>query len=64
MLEFRAEFFNVLNHPNFKAPGAQVFHGSYGDLTPFSETPTSGGGQLTQMEGKPCQIQFALRPRF
>lgn len=63
-LQFRAEFFNVLNHPNFKAPGAEVFHGSYGDLTPFSETPTSGGGQLTQMEGKPRQIQFALRLEF
>ena len=64
MLEFRAEFFNIMNHPNFKAPGAQVFHGSYGDTTPFSEVPTSGGGQLTQMEGKPRQIQFALRLRF
>jgi hypothetical protein len=37
MLEFRAEFFNVVNHPNFKAPGAQVFHGRYGDSTAFSE---------------------------
>jgi outer membrane receptor protein involved in Fe transport len=63
-VHFRAEFFNVLNHPNFKAPGAQVFAGRYGDLTPFSEVPSSGGGQLTQMEGKPRQIQFALRLEF
>jgi hypothetical protein len=63
-LQFRAEFFNVLNHPNFKAPGAPVFHGRYADLTPFSEVPTSGGGQLTVMEGKPRQIQFALRLEF
>jgi hypothetical protein len=63
-LEFRAEFFNVLNHPNFKAPGAQVFAGRFRDLTPFSEAPSSGGGQLTKMEGKPRQIQFAVRLEF
>jgi hypothetical protein len=64
MLAFRAEFFNVLNHPNFKSPGSQVFAGRFRDLTPFSEVPSSGGGQLTQMEGKPRQIQFALRLEF
>jgi hypothetical protein len=64
MVEFRAEFFNVLNHPNFGEPGAQVFSGTSGDLFPFMEAPTQGGGQITQMQGTPRQIQFALRVQF
>jgi len=64
MVEFRAEFFNVLNHPNFAEPGAQAFAGANGDLTPFVEAPSQGGGQITQMQGTPRQIQFAIRVEF
>lgn len=51
-LEFRAEFFNILNHTNFGAPGS----GGY-----VMNTPTFG--QITS--NTPArQIQFALRYSF
>lgn len=62
-IEFRAEFFNVLNHPNFGEPGAGVFAGNTGDTGPFSE-PTAPGGAINTMQGTPRQIQFALRIEF
>jgi hypothetical protein len=66
MLEFRAEFFNVLNHPNFSGGShfnVQVFNGSTGDLGPFSETP--GNGRVTtQVQDNQREIQFALRIEF
>ncbi len=66
MLEFRAEFFNVLNHPNFSGGShfnVQVFNGSTGDLGPFSEMP--GNGRVTtQVQDNQREIQFALRIEF
>jgi len=64
MLEFRVEMFNILNHPNFGSPAAAVFAGQSSDLTPFSESPTQGAGQISTMQGTPRQIQFALRLEF
>jgi len=64
MLQFRAEFFNILNHPNFGPPSAGVFSGGSGDLGPFSESPDGGAGQIITTQGKPRQIQFALRIEF
>jgi hypothetical protein len=64
MLQFRAEFFNILNHPNFGPPSAGIFSGASGDLGPFSESPDPGAGQITTTQGKPRQIQFALRVEF
>jgi Carboxypeptidase regulatory-like domain len=64
MLEFRVEMFNILNHPNFGSPAAAVFSGQSSDLTPFSEGPTQGVGQISAMQGTPRQIQFALRVEF
>jgi hypothetical protein len=32
-LQFRAEFFNSLNHANFSAPGAQIGSKNYGTIT-------------------------------
>jgi hypothetical protein len=64
MLEFRVEMFNILNHPNFGSPAAAVFSGQSSDLTPFSEGPTQGAGQISTMQGTPRQIQFALRVEF
>ena len=66
MVEFRAEFFNITNRPNFGEPGAQAFAGANGDLGPFSEAPTQGGGQITSLASgtTPRQIQFAIRVEF
>jgi len=65
MLEFRAEFFNFLNHPNFSGSGlnASVFDGSPADHGPFSE-PASGGKVHRQLADNQRQIQFALRIEF
>jgi hypothetical protein len=64
MIEFRAEMFNILNHPNFGPPSAGVFSGSSTDRGPFSEPPHGGAGQITTQQGIPRQIQFALRLEF
>jgi hypothetical protein len=49
-LEFRAEFFNVFNHPNFGIPG------SYPDFGPFF-------GRIFAA-GSPRRVQLALRYEF
>lgn len=46
-LQFRAEFFNIFNHPNFAAPDSS-----------FS-SPTFG--QVLGMDGSPRDIQFSLK---
>jgi hypothetical protein len=70
MVEFRAEFFNVINHPNFSGqhfstsifPGPSPGSGS-SDITPFLEAPT--GGHVTQeVQDGQREIQFALRIEF
>ena len=58
-IQFRAEFFNVLNHPNFAIP-------EVGNLTVFN-SPTqlnSTAGQITKTSTTGRQIQFALRIAF
>jgi hypothetical protein len=66
--EFRAEFFNILNHPNFNAPGfggngVNSVSGST-NFTPgqdgtFGETASSRDGAYSSRE-----IQFALKLYF
>jgi hypothetical protein len=68
-IQFRAEFFDVLNHPNFALPNGLAFVGNPGDLTPFSEKPRSTAGSITKTivpsGGTGARnIQFALRLEF
>ena len=58
-LQFRAEFFNVLNHPNFSIPGGgnrQPFLGSGARNTTF--------GRVTATANSARQIQFGLKLVF
>jgi hypothetical protein len=48
-LEFRAEFFNIFNHPNFGLPGATI--------------DTQGAGVITSA-GSPRDIQLGLKLKF
>jgi len=54
-LQFRSEFFNLLNHMNLGAPNATAFSG-----TAYSPT----AGQITSLATTPRQIQFGLKLIF
>lgn len=54
-LQFRAEFFNTLNHPNFGTPNATVFSG-----TAFNPS----AGLITTTTTTSRQIQFGLKLVF
>jgi hypothetical protein len=60
-LQFRAEFFNAFNHPNFANPNAFVTAGSFGKVTntiaPILGTDSGGPGD-------PREIQLALKLYF
>lgn len=61
-LQFRAEFFNAFNHPNFANPSANInFPGSFGKvsntLSPILGTGSGGPGD-------PREIQLALKLYF
>ncbi len=61
-MQFRAEFFNILNHPNFNAPG---FGGNGVVSVGGSTNPTSSNfgqvGSTRDAPFDPRQIQFALK---
>jgi len=54
-LQFRAEFFNALNHPNFGTPNATVFS---------SGAISSSAGVITTTATTSRQIQFGLKMIF
>ena len=54
-LEFRAEFFNVLNHPSFQVP---TYESPNSSAFLFSPGTT---GVIDQQANNPRQIQFALK---
>jgi hypothetical protein len=61
-MEFRSEFFNILNHPNFNAPG---FGGngvvSVPNSTNFNSSNFGEIGSTRDAPNDPRQIQFALK---
>jgi len=54
-LQFRAEFFNVLNHVNLGTPNATVFSGT---------AISASAGLITTLATTPRQIQFGLKLIF
>jgi hypothetical protein len=54
-MQFRAEGFNVFNHPNFAAPNPVVFSGN---------NYSSSAGAITATANASRQIQFALKTLF
>lgn len=57
VLQFRAEFFNMLNRANFGRPNVQVFTNATG-------TPSSSAGRITTTTTTARQVQFALKLLF
>ncbi len=61
-LQFRSEFFNILNHPNFNAPG---FGGNgvvaIGNSLNFNSSNFGRIGSTRDAPNDPRQIQFALK---
>jgi hypothetical protein len=53
--QFRAEFFNVLNHTNLGTPNPTVFSGSNNNAS---------AGLITTLATTPRQIQFGLKLIF
>ena len=65
IIEFRTEFFNILNHANFGMPAsATVFSGAPSVLGAYQQAPLPGVGQITTTATTARQIQFALKLIF
>ena len=62
-LEFRAEFFNVLNRATFGTPNRTNFAGSSTNAAPGAESPLNTAGLITNA-GTSRQIQLSLRLQF
>ena len=59
-IQFRAEFFNILNHPSFAAPNANLWvQGTNGAFNPNPSV-----NLITATTSQPRQIQFALKVIF
>lgn len=68
-LQFRAEMFNVINHPNFAPPSPVIDQGGFGIATQMlngSLTDIAGNGGLNPLYqiGGPRSMQLALKLLF
>ena len=63
-VQFRAEFFNVLNHTNYRVPLNTVGTILYTGLANGKPIPNPNAGRITNIVGTPRQIQFALKFLF
>jgi hypothetical protein len=64
-LEFRADFFNILNHANFNNPSESVLTSAVNANTGVvTESYVPTAGQITATRTKPRQIQLSLRLAF
>jgi hypothetical protein len=63
-LQFRAEFFNILNRANFSTPLGVTFTGTPTSVGGYSQAPLSTAGQITATSTTSRQIQLALRVMF
>ncbi|HVB34108.1 MAG TPA: TonB-dependent receptor [Patescibacteria group bacterium] len=64
-LEFRAEFFNILNHTNFGFPDSTVFVGDpLASTTAYSEAPLPDAGVIHETATTSRQVQLALKILF
>ena len=61
-MEFRAEFFNIVNHPNFNAPdSAATALSRFRTQTNFNNSNFGAIGSTRDAPDAPRQIQFALK---
>jgi len=67
-LQFRAEAFNVLNHPSFQNPSGNVFNANLATANPAipssGVSPNGSVGRITATNSQPRQIQLALKILF
>jgi len=63
-LQFRAEFFNLFNHPNFGTLNNAVFAGNGPAAGGAVEAPLASAGQILSTRTRSRQIQLALKIVF
>ncbi len=68
-IQFRAEAFNIMNHPTFQNPNNTVFAGAIPGSTPLAaQAPgvavNASAGRITAVNSQPRQVQLGLKIVF
>jgi hypothetical protein len=64
-LQFRTDFFNLLNHTNFANPVADMNNANFGKITQtLGSAVATAAGTSGGVTGGPRVVQFSLRLRF